>query len=202
MDAIGLRGLERILAVLIGGLAIYLGYRLFARIPDNRDAEGKFTFPGGFSIWIARVGPGVFFALFGAAVVGLSFHYAVTYENGQPRVQGPSVVRFWGAGTTASDADEDARTDARKLLRRDIAVLNTLPEQLASDLPAHDKANIERAIARIKLALMKPVWAEAEGWGTPENFERWQREGDPADPPKEIAEAVKYFNYPSSGRSP
>ena len=41
MDPIALRAFERILATLIGGLAIYLGYRLFVQVPSERDGEGR-----------------------------------------------------------------------------------------------------------------------------------------------------------------
>jgi len=34
MDAIVLRSLERLVVVAFGGLSIYLGYRLFLRMPD------------------------------------------------------------------------------------------------------------------------------------------------------------------------
>ena len=69
MDPISFRALERILAVVIAGISIYLGYRLFLKLPDKTDSEGKFILPGNISIYISRVGPGVFFALFGAAIL-------------------------------------------------------------------------------------------------------------------------------------
>jgi hypothetical protein len=72
MDPITLRFAERLLAVLFGGMAIYLGYRLFLLVPERREGEGRFTFPWDASVVLTRVGPGVFFALFGALVVGTS----------------------------------------------------------------------------------------------------------------------------------
>src|SRR5260370_41555829 len=76
-----LQALERILAVGITGLSIYLGYSLFLHIPDQRDSEGRVRLPGGISIFLSRVGPGAFFALFGAFVVGLSFYYSAAYSK-------------------------------------------------------------------------------------------------------------------------
>ncbi len=38
-----LRFVERIIGVLIGGIAIYLGYRLFLKIPDQQGGEGRFN---------------------------------------------------------------------------------------------------------------------------------------------------------------
>ena len=39
-DPVLLRALERILAVAIGGMAIYFGYRMFLAVPDQR-ADGS-----------------------------------------------------------------------------------------------------------------------------------------------------------------
>src|SRR4051794_16652007 len=81
MDASLLRGAERILIVGIGGLAIWLGYLSFRLIPYSHDASGHISFPGGIKIYVSRVGPGVFFCLFGAMVVGLSLAYPVSFEQ-------------------------------------------------------------------------------------------------------------------------
>jgi hypothetical protein len=45
MDPITLRSLERILAVLIGGVSIVLGYRLFLAVPEQRDGSGTVRLP-------------------------------------------------------------------------------------------------------------------------------------------------------------
>ena len=64
------RATERILLVLVGALAVYLGYSLFRHIPSVNKSEGKLALPGGVSIFLTRIGPGVFFAFFGIAVIG------------------------------------------------------------------------------------------------------------------------------------
>jgi hypothetical protein len=66
------RATERILLVLVGALAVYLGYSLFRHIPSVNKSEGKLALPGGVSIFLTRIGPGVFFAFFGIAVIGYS----------------------------------------------------------------------------------------------------------------------------------
>src|SRR5688572_8561747 len=65
---IAARHLERLLIVVAGGLSIVLGYRMFLAIPRAGEdkGEGKLELPGGISVYVTRVGPGVFFALFGA----------------------------------------------------------------------------------------------------------------------------------------
>lgn len=65
------RSVERLLVVLAGALAIYLGCRLFIDMPNAERGSGKANLPGGISIFLSRVGPGVFFSLFGAIVIGL-----------------------------------------------------------------------------------------------------------------------------------
>ena len=85
------RAVERLIAVLIGGGSIYLGYRLFMALPElSADGEGKFELPGGVSIYVSRVGPGIFFALFGTALVGLAFINVLTWQPGSPA--SPSVA--------------------------------------------------------------------------------------------------------------
>ncbi len=150
MDPIILRFLERILAVGIGGMAIFLGYRMFLKIPESRDGSGRIVLPWNISVVLTRVGPGVFFALFGAGVVALSI--AKGLEVGTP------VTSLSYATSAPLAADASARADARALLRRDIAVLNNIVQMLRPDLPEHERDPMERAISRIKLALMKPVW--------------------------------------------
>jgi len=197
-----LRFMERLLAVAIGGLAIYLGYRLFRLVPESKDSEGRVTFSKDLSIVVSRVGPGVFFALFGALVVGLSLYRSVEVGVDQGRFVGnPAPAAYFQGVGNAAGATEDARkSDTRMLLRREIAILNTLPKLLDPALPVQDRSHVELAIPRIKLALMKPVWGEAtDGWGTPEAFERWLKQGDGGPPPDEIAAAVKYFDYPARG---
>lgn len=66
--AIFARSLERIVAVLLGGLAVYYGYRLFLVVPVETHSDGKILLPG-LSVTLVKAGPGLFFAAFGAIVV-------------------------------------------------------------------------------------------------------------------------------------
>ena len=84
MEPIIFRAVERIVAVVIGGLSVYLGYRLFLHIPEQKEGEGKIDLPGGISIFVTRVGPGVFFALFGAVIVAFSVYHGIIYSRGTP----------------------------------------------------------------------------------------------------------------------
>jgi len=88
--AVAGRMIERLLVVASAGLSIYLGYRLFLRIPDYRDAQGEIKLPAmNMSVTFSRVGPGVFFAVFGAAVLLASYLHPITVE---PPVQSPMAT--------------------------------------------------------------------------------------------------------------
>jgi hypothetical protein len=209
--AILLRYIERLVGVLIGGLSIYLGYRLFLRVPDRHEGEGQIKLLD-VSIVMSRIGPGVFFALFGAAVVGLSLYKGVVVETTDGRLDGSAAdvvnapeqrtERYSGMGaTTAADADQ--RADARALLKRDIAILNNFIPKLRADLQQQDRTEVELAIPRIKFALMQPVWPENEaGWSDPARFEAWLNGTAPEPPSAEIAAAVAYFRYGTAGAGP
>jgi hypothetical protein len=182
-----MRFVERMTATLIGGLAIYLGYRLFISVPETKEADGKVKLPWNISIVMTRVGPGVFFALFGISAVCLSLFRPLTIR--------PDT----GAATYARERlpiDTNSRADSRALLRREFAVLNTIPRQLRADLASQDRKDIERGIRRTKLLLLKPVWGQpAEGFGEISVFESWV-EGDERDPPPAgMTGALELYRY-------
>lgn len=67
LDPILFRGVERLITVIFGGLSIYWGFRLFDRVyQTSGELEAK---GASFSINLRKVGPGVFFALFGMAIM-------------------------------------------------------------------------------------------------------------------------------------
>lgn len=61
-------GLERLLIVAVAGLSIALGWSLFRERPAAEDGEAQVSALG-WHVILRRIGPGVFFALFGAAVI-------------------------------------------------------------------------------------------------------------------------------------
>ena len=81
MVAVVIRSLERVLIILAGILSIYLGYHLFLQNPNEVNSQGHVTLPGGTAIYLSRVGPGAFLALFGAIVVAISFLRPIKYDE-------------------------------------------------------------------------------------------------------------------------
>lgn len=188
MDPILLRFLERLTVVLIGGLSIYLGYRLFRLVPEQKESSGKVELPWNTSIMVMRVGPGVFFALFGALTVGISLFRPLLLTPGPE----PSYLYL---GASAGE-EATARADARALLRRDMALLNTLPGLLSEELAAHERDSIERGLSRVKLALMGPVWGTPEeGFGEFARFEQWVLKGEPEPPPEGMQGALALYRF-------
>src|ERR1043165_6589997 len=72
---------QRILAICVGAFLCYLGYRLFVHDPTKENSAGKITLPGGAAIYLTRVGPGVFFSLFGTAIMIVFFQSPMRYEE-------------------------------------------------------------------------------------------------------------------------
>ena len=201
VDPLFLRFFERLVVVLIGGLAIYLGYRLFQRVPENRDSSGRVTLPWNVSIVMTRVGPGVFFALFGASTVGLSLINPLQLSDGGKAAYygggGKPAVIYAGE---APSGDPDGKKDARRLLRKEINILNAIPRRLSADLALQDREEVDSAIARIKLLLMKPVWGtREEGFGDFTEFETWVQRGEPDPAPPGMSGALELYRYGSGG---
>lgn len=191
------RSIERIASVLIGCYLIYLGYRLFLEIPVKENSEGKFTLPGGTAIHLTRVGPGIFFSLFGTAVLVFSLVTPVDYKEGMKtdvtgRVE--RSVSYLGAQVGGdSDVGGGGLVIERSSLQMDLIVLNHVAGQLRDDLSEEAVFDITQAIPRIKLAVMKSVWDQQ--WGEYREFKKWlDHGGDVANPPEEFKAAVAYFN--------
>jgi hypothetical protein len=198
MDLLQLRVIERVLAVVIGGLSIYLGYRLFIRLPKQKDSSGKVMLPGDISIFFSRVGPGVFFSLFGAAVVVVSLQHGLELDlANKASVTGDSTektanlkVRYIGGG--AGEPDPARRDALRAEARGTIAELNKLPTMLATNVPPSRRTDVAQAVRESKLALMGMVWGT--DWGEFAKFRNWVNDGETDPAPSGFSpEAVKMF---------
>ena len=209
MDAITLRSIERIVAVIIGGLSIYLGYRLFLEIPQRHESEGKVLLPGGISIYLTRIGPGAIFALFGAIVVAISFHQAITYKEDahqgaarrqttgtaprsdlpQPGESNTSSRSYTGFG--GGDASENLQL-SRMQAASDIKFLNnTLSQWLRKDLSQQNRTDVALVVQRLRLAITRSVWGP--DWGEFAKFDEWVRSGASEPAPKELVKPAKLY---------
>jgi hypothetical protein len=195
---------QRILSILIGGMLIYFGYRLFLSLPGKRGRDGgsgEFSLGGANKVKLSKVGPGVFFAIFGAGLIAYSFAkpMKVNIPGAAPNAQSsPSAANAPSAGTgavaaagfsyagavSAPETDED-RARMRNETQQDIIILNrALDRANASERP-----QVERAVVRAKVALMEPLWAE--DWGELKDFRDWLAKG--GAPPAKTQPAADYF---------
>jgi len=192
---------QRILGILIGGMLVYFGYRLFLSLPGKRGREsgaGEFSLGRASKVKLSKVGPGVFFAIFGAGLIAYSFARpmkvnipaaapnaptAASPSSGRTGVVAAAGFSYVGA-VSAPETDED-RARMRTETQEDIIILNrALDRANASERP-----QIERAVVRSKVALMEPLWAE--DWGDLKDFRDWLAKG--GTPPGKIRPAVDYF---------
>jgi hypothetical protein len=188
MDEVILRAVERLVAVLIGGLGVYLGYRLFLCIPEQREGEGKIEFPGGASIFVTRVGPGVFFAMFGAAIVGLSLQKGIVSSHHSPNSE---RTVYQGIAPAASAIAPEAQQLDQLKLRSHIEFLNALPTWLKADLGEAERREVTIRREEVKLLLMEQVWSQ--GWGSFETFRLWVESGAQDPVPTTLMAAAQYF---------
>lgn len=172
-----LRMAERIIAVLLGGMSIYLGYRLFFHLPLRQDSDGELELPG-IKIVLSRAGPGLFFAIFGSAVLYYSFTNPVKIETstGPPALAGQAAADGQ-AETKASflgirPAPSPLSPQRRSKVLVDIEALNCAQRVLdrePSSTGLRDSFRI--ALRAAKRALLLSVW-DRDAWGSAEAFDK------------------------------
>jgi hypothetical protein len=199
---------QRILGVLIGGMLVYFGYRLFLSLPGKRGRDGgsgEFSVGRSSKVKLSKVGPGVFFAIFGAGLIAYSFAKpmkvnipAVTQTAPAPSAgntssaantpsAGTAVVAagFSYIGAVSAPETDEERARMRAETQEDIIALNrALDHANASERP-----RVERAVVKAKVALMEPLWAE--DWGDLKDFRDWLAKG--GTPPDKTRPAADYF---------
>jgi hypothetical protein len=198
---------QRILSIIIGGMLIYFGYRLFLSLPGKRGRDGgsgEFSLGGANKVKLSKVGPGVFFAIFGAGLIAYSFAKPMkvnipgaapaspTTTNSPNPSGAPSAATgamatsgFSYVGAVSAPQSDEERARMRTETKEDIIVLNrALDRANASERP-----QVERAVVKAKVALMEPLWAD--DWGDIADFRQWLAKG--GSPPGAVQPAVDFF---------
>jgi hypothetical protein len=80
MDAIMGRMIERILVAIAGVLCMFWGYRLF-RIANERQGKMEMTHGDKLKLTMSDVAPGIWFALFGTALLVVSLVRGIAYSS-------------------------------------------------------------------------------------------------------------------------
>ena len=182
-----------------GLLVCYFGFRLFIL--------GIFTGAGDLTsqfqstkLVLKKAAPGTFFALFGAAVIGVSLWKGLQFEGrSQPLAKNETKTfsetksqGFGDATTSAATSDklEASRADARTT----IFELNTLRTQLPADFPRNKLVDLQTAIRDSKLALLYSVWSKE--WGDYSQFKEWIIDGEQQPAPATFRpESVELFHH-------
>ena len=192
-----LRFLERIGAIVIGGLSVYMGYRLFLEVPEIKNVEAEVTVEKHLKANISKVGPGAIFAIFGIIVVSSSLIRGINFEN--------KIIKEAADGTKEEQHEKFSGAEDLSRLRKDnqsslpdsipeglFATLNSLASDFSTDVGGKEKRKIRLAISRSKLALMENNWNE-ELWGNQAAFRQWVFNGEPDPPPTGIREKAILF---------
>jgi hypothetical protein len=184
-----MRMAERLLGLLAGGLCVVLGYQLFIRLPDKADSSGKVILPGGVSIWLSRVGPGIFFALFGVAIIAYSFASTVRVSE-QTAAQAPTPAVTTSAAqalvssrreiSAMSDrsgqrATREEREEQLTYLRLTLANLNAAIDRLQRDTQPPERERLVAGLQGAKMLLLRNNWDAP--WGDPARFQAWVNSG-------------------------
>ncbi len=156
-----MRMFERLLSVIVGAMAIYLGYRMFVLLPTQANSAGRVDLPG-YKVVLSKVGPGIFFALFGSIVLYTTLNKPIHVDDNG----------FSGA-TSIEPLHSQAVTTPQELerVRSSLQILNCIERVVPTSekhMPADD---VELAVRQAKIALIESVWKTE--WGKSERFRQW-----------------------------
>lgn len=179
----------RFLQILAGVLLCILGYRLFQQVPtSNGTAEVSLTDHLKFNL--SKVGPGVFFALFGAAIM-------IQAINNPPRLERlsgpmasktePTQERVLIAGQRDATVAEGAALTLEQL-KPQMRFLNGVGGLLRENLSIEQRVKFENDQRETKLALMAGAW-DNKRWGDFTTFAVWAR-GDRTITPNPEAKTI------------
>jgi hypothetical protein len=173
------RAAERIIIIFFCGMSLWFGWKLFYRATDTADHSGDLTWKS-FAFRFQKVGPGVFFALFGAVVLAIALRSPVEIKSASKDGKDGGSVSYLG-----DSGDGMAQLVAMNVAAR-IASLPKSAPIAEADRAALSAAKDEYQV--IRLALVKQI-------AGPEDYYIWQQfremlSGDPDSIPEKNRAAV------------
>ncbi len=174
----------RLLQILAGVLLCVLGYKLFERVPAS-PGHAEITLGEHLKLNLSKLGPGVFFALFGAAVLiqallsPLRFERSTAVAATAGAAPGERLLISGARGPAAGGAVTPAGLGADALAQQ-LRFLNGLPALRRDGLPMEQQVAFELGQREAKLALLQCGW-QAD-WGDAAEFGAWARGGGGAAP--------------------
>lgn len=173
-ELILLRAAERLLAIIIGGLSIWFGFRLFLAIPDQpANGHAEVSLAKNRRLLVSRIAPGTFFALFGTLAVIASFYFPTTLQSAEGARYsglGQRAAAPAGANTGRTIAPLDPAT-----LSLTLAFLSDMETELARHGTDAETDWRARRFRVAKQAIMERNWRS--DWGDFAEFEIWLDEG-------------------------
>jgi hypothetical protein len=187
------RLVERLAAVAIGAFAIWLGFQLFLAMPALPVGESKVSLPGGVSIYLSRIGPGVFFALFGTGLIGYTVSRTTTLKqsvDGDKRTQDINFAIPGRRPPPGAPPESPAALGlpTERIVAGLAGLADTLQTQPNDPVRILRERSLRDARARVMLLDWKPEWGE------PAEFREWifQR-GAEGPPPAEAVRAASVY---------
>lgn len=153
--------LYRLTVLAIGALSIYLGFRLFHRIPDRHERGPETASAeveaGSFKVSMHDFWPGVYFALFGTGLIGLMLW------QGAPQLTLQDIRETTATGTKTTKT-VDVRLDPTVQLddRPQPQTASDEETAVAQELAKLDKFGLIRAGAAEPLSNLARIW-QGEG---------------------------------------
>ncbi len=182
--------LSRLVAMGIGAFLCYLGYRLFSEVPLATQGDAELSGLKGATIKLTRIGPGVFFALFGALIVIWAINQPFSYSERLIDAEGTVEERSAGAASPSTLPAAGTDRTARALVHQEIRWLNQVQDVLTEAQRADLTDDPDYIIPGIKRRLMLAVW-DPTSWGEASAFVQWLEEtggiGSPGDPKTAVA---------------
>lgn len=188
--AVSMHSLERIVAVLLGGLAVYYGFRLFLALPTELRADGKINLPG-MAVVFSKAGPGLFFAAFGALVILASLFRPIEIKDQSVEYRGVAPATSADAPGVAPRADPAGLQQETARVQLALQSLNCL-QRLGASRAKSIAGDLDQATREAKVALIAHVW-RVEEWGEFGGFEKWAsgRASTTVSPAKALFEAQR-----------
>lgn len=200
-----IRGLERLVAVLLGGSTIFMAYRLFLAIPYMQDSD-QFRFRQYIQLHLFKIVVGAAFMMFGGFIIVTSLIRAPELQgSSQEKLQTEqiaSTLAYSGMRINASSpVASTSPCPSKDSVLASIHLLNQLQKDLMAEVSGLQAETIHYHISSSKASIMESVWEEEE-WGSWFAFRDWIDAGEDAHAIADLhPQAVSVF-YSTSKQNP
>jgi hypothetical protein len=156
--------------------------------------------PGGISVYLSRIGPGAFFALFGACLVGFSFHSTVEASRMDPALETTQTAEQrrgdWSSykGAAGHTVMDTATLSAQRAAARTaIHNLNQVALNLPTSWTPGRVSEMRATIRKARLAIVAEVWGQ--DWEDFGAFRLWVDAGENDPVPAAFTEPATMLHH-------